>query len=62
MKGFVSPAMSLSGVTFINVEHLMTTLTGLFADHLKKGRDTSQTSAEPAPSVDSEPVAARKSR
>jgi hypothetical protein len=40
-----------------------TTLTGLFADHLKKGRDTSQTSAEPAPtpSVDSEPVAARKS-
>jgi hypothetical protein len=37
-------------------------LTGLFADHLKKGRDTSQTSAEPAPSVDSEPVAARKSR
>jgi hypothetical protein len=42
-----------------------TTLTGLFADHLKKGRDTSQPSPEPAPtstpSVDPEPVAARKS-
>ena len=40
-----------------------TTLTGLFADHLKKGRDASQPSTElaPAHSVDPEPVAARKS-
>ena len=38
-----------------------TTLTGLFADHLKKGRDTGQHSAEPATGVDPEPVAARKS-
>jgi hypothetical protein len=39
-----------------------TTLTGLFADHLKKGRDTSQHSPEPATSVDPEPLAARKSQ
>jgi len=37
------------------------TLTGLFADHLKKGRESSPHSAEPATGVDPEPVAARKS-
>jgi hypothetical protein len=39
-----------------------TILTGLYADHLKKGRDTTgQHSAEPATPVEPEPIAARKS-
>jgi hypothetical protein len=38
-----------------------TTLTGLFADHLKKGRDTSQHSPEPSTGAEVGPVAARKS-
>jgi hypothetical protein len=38
-----------------------TILTGLFEDHLKKGRELSQSSAEAAPSVAPAPVAPRRS-
>jgi hypothetical protein len=42
-------------------ENWETTLTGLYEDHLKKGRDVSQSLAEPAAGVAPAPMAAQKS-